>query len=290
MSGSAPQRWLVLEIPRPDDEVAAELIVEELVDYAGGVEERPGSLLLYLPDPTRPEAEIVAEVNALLSLRAEVAVSQVRWQLHEEWGEIWRRGFTPLRITPRLVVSPTWESPDLGPGEILLSLDPGMAFGTSQHPTTRGSLRLLDPLISPGERVADIGAGSGILSIAAALLGAKRVIAVEMDAWSCAAARENIQMNGVTDRVEVREERVGPDLIPGEPPFDGLVANIESGILLPLLPSFAEGVVPGGWLVLSGILQTEADGIVAAARSAGFGALAEDREEEWWTGSFRRNP
>jgi hypothetical protein len=114
------------------------------------------------------------------------------------------------------------------------------------------------------------------------------VIAVEMDSWSCTAARENLLLNGVTDRVEVREERVGTALIPGEPPFDGLLANIESGILLPLLPSFARGVRPGGWLVLSGILQSEADGILEAAHAVGFLPIAEDREEEWWTGSFRR--
>src|SRR5690606_29236824 len=137
-----------------------------------------------------------------------------------------------------------------------------MAFGTAEHPTTRGSLRLLDPLVEKGIRVADIGAGSGILSIAAALLGAGRVIAVEMDPWSCRAARENTVLNGVDDRVEIREERVGPELLPGEGPFDGIVANIESGILRPLLPSFARDLRESGWLVLSGILQTEADTVL----------------------------
>jgi ribosomal protein L11 methyltransferase len=290
MSASVPTRWLVLEIPRPVDEGWSERVIEELVDYAGGVEERPGLLLIYLPDPVRQEGVVIAEVDALLAAMdggVGPSVTAHRWQLHEEWGEVWRRGFTARRITPRLVVSPTWESPTLEPGEILLSLDPGMAFGTAQHPTTRGSLRLLDPLVSPGERIADIGAGSGILSIAAALLGARRVIAVEMDSWSCAAARENALLNHVADRVEVREDRVGQDLIPGEPPFDGLLANIESGILLPLLPSFAAGVRESGWIVLSGILQSEAEGIVRAAEAVGFVPIAEDREEEWWTGSFR---
>jgi len=291
MSGSVPVRWLVLEIPRPTDELWAERVIEELVDYAGGVEERPGLLLIYLPDPVREAEEVVAEVNAILAEideGAPLSVTAHRWQLHEEWGEVWRRGFTSRRVSRRLVVSPTWESPSLEPGEILLSLDPGMAFGTAQHPTTRGSLRLLDPLIRPGERIADIGAGSGILSIGAALLGARRVIAVEMDSWSCAAARENVLLNGVAEQVEVREDRVGPDLIPGELPFDGLLANIESGILLPLLPTFAAGVRESGWLVLSGILLSEAEGIVRAAEAVGFVPIEEDREEDWWTGSFRR--
>jgi ribosomal protein L11 methyltransferase len=169
----------------------------------------------------------------------------------------------------------------------VIVVDPGMAFGTAEHATTRGALRLLDPRVRPGDRVADVGTGSGILAIAAALLGAGDVLAVESDAWACAVALENVVRNEVADRVRVLGVEVGPELLPGEPPFDVLLANIESGTLRRLLPGLRGGVRTGGYAILGGVLLDEADGIVRAALEAGFSLDGEDREEGWWTGAFR---
>lgn len=117
--------------------------------------------------------------------------------------EIWRRGLAPRRVTPRIVVSPTWEVPTLTPHEHLVSLDPGLALGTAEHPTTRGALRLLDSRLRAGDRVADVGTGSGILAVAAARLGAGSVLALDVDPWPAAVARDNVERNGLSDRVRV---------------------------------------------------------------------------------------
>lgn len=312
--GGPPERWLVLRVERPSDPGAAELAVEALLELpVRGVEERDEHFLVYLPSPDGGDPSpagddpspagndpspagggsdrIVGRVAAVLEQVVGAPLDiEVRWQPHEEWEESWRRGLAPRRVTSRLVVSPSWMDPELRPGELLVVVDPGMAFGTAEHPTTRGSLRLLDRLVEPGDRIADVGAGSGILSIAAARLGASEVVALELDAWSCAAARENVELNGVTDRVRVHEKAVAPGFLPDEAPFDGVVANIESGILVPLLPGFHAGLRPGGWIVLSGILTGEAADVTGAATDAGFAPEAEEEEEGWWTAAFRSEP
>ena len=291
MSGrSAPDRWMVIEVARPEDDEILALVVEELLGFAGrGVEERTDSVLAYLPEPSATPDVILAEVAARIAsvTGGETPELTFRWQCHEDWEEIWKQGFASRRVTDRIVVAPIWENRAPGPGEVVLSLEPGMAFGTAEHPTTRGSLRLLDDRVEAGERIADIGAGSGILAIAAALLGADRVIAVEMDTWSCAAARENVERNGVQDRVEVREGAVEPEFLPGEPPFDGIIANIESGILERLLPGFRSGLRDGGWLIVSGVLESESLELAAFARECGFALEVVDREGGWWTAAFR---
>jgi ribosomal protein L11 methyltransferase len=285
--------WLVLEVERPAGEEAAAAAIEVLLALSGrGVEEREGVLIGYLPAPESSPLSLVEELRRALAEVLEGSVPSVRYRLqpHEAWEENWKQGFAPRRVTERIVVSPTWADPGLQPGELLLSLDPGMAFGTAQHATTRGSLRLLDSRVSGGERVADVGSGSGILAIAAALLGARRVIAFESDPWSCAAARENVERNRVAAVVEVREEAVGPTTLERFSPFDGIVANIESGILAPLLPSFRAALRPGAWLLLSGILGAEWDEMAMKSDRAGFSFEAVDREDEWVSAAFRARP
>jgi ribosomal protein L11 methyltransferase len=290
MTEERPDRWLVVSVARPDDPAVAEGVVSLLLEYAErGVEERESEFVIYLPPP--PEGAEAFESALRGGLRELLdgpeAGLEMRWQPHEEWAETWRRGLAPRRITSRIVVSPSWADPGIRPGEVLVTIDPGMAFGTAEHPTTRGSLRLLDTLVSPGDRIADIGAGSGILSIAAARLGAAEVVAVEMDAWSCEVARENAELNGVEGLIRVIDMAIGPEFLPGEPPFSGIVANIESGVLTGLLSGLAGGLSPGGWMILSGILGHEAAEIVEAARAHGLRVTSVDREGGWWTGAFR---
>ncbi len=293
-----PSRWLVLEVPRPEDPERSSLVVETLMDLAGhGVEERDDRLLAYLPGSDDPEQvpilldSLTRQLRSLLDPPVDAEDGEPlihhRWQSHEDWKESWREGLGPRRIGERLVVSPPWSEVELREGDILLTIDPGMAFGTAEHPTTRGCLRLLESQVSPGDRLADVGTGSGILAIAALRLGADHVVALEIDAWSCEAARANAEINGVSDGLEIREERAGLDLLPGEAPFDGIMANIESGVLLPRLPGLRRGLRDGGWLVLSGILRSEVPSIRSAAEEAELEFEAEDREEEWWSGVFR---
>jgi len=213
-----------------------------------------------------------------------------RWCAHEDWAETWKRGLEPRHLTERLVVTTTWQPVEEGPGRLVLVIDPGMAFGTAEHGTTRGCLRLLDGAVTPGDRLLDVGAGSGILGIAAARLGADEVLALEGDPLAVEALAENVALNGVSARVAWRLAWADVATLAELEPRDGVVANIEAGILRPLLPGFAAAVKPGGWLILSGILETEWDGMRTDAEAAGFRCSAVDADGEWRSGLFVRMP
>jgi ribosomal protein L11 methyltransferase len=177
-----------------------------------------------------------------------------------------------------------------------LRILPGVAFGNGEHPTTLRCLRVLARRVDYGDRVADVGSGSGILSVAAARLGAAVVLALELDPEGCRETRANAGRNGVGDVVRVVRHRVTAD-DPGpldgadertrnhDPdvpaPWDGIAANLESDLLVPLLPMLASLVRPGGWILASGVLEPERDRVASAARGV---RMAEAHEDDgWWT-------
>jgi ribosomal protein L11 methyltransferase len=286
-----PIRWLQLTVRLPEvgDPASRDLIPSLLVELGGsGVEEVGGDLVTYLPPPEDVEGFLAEARQFLLERSGSPTVELVwRWQPHEEWEVLWRRGLGPRRVTDRITVTPSWESPAPSPGEILLTLDPGMAFGTAEHATTRGCLRLMDHRVVDGARIVDVGAGSGILSIAAALLGAREVLALEMDPLACEVAVENISANGVAGTVRVVREVVGNEGAIRGHPYDGLVANLQSGLLIPLFSTFRESLSREGWLIVSGVLQEEREEVLAAGMEGGFSLEEEDREEGWWSGAFK---
>lgn len=278
-------------MPKPTDQAARELMIHELATLSGrGVEEGVETFAAYFATTARDVDDTLERIRTSLRPFAdgESVGLRHRWQEHTDWADVWRRGLTPRRITRTLVVSPTWMRPRLLTGDVLISIDPGIAFGTAEHATTRGCLRLLEGLVRDGDRVADVGAGSGILSVAAALFGARHVVAVDSDPWACAATRRNAVVNGVEDRIEVVEIAVSREFLSGHTSFDGLVSNIEAQALIPLLRGFACGVREGGWLILSGIQASEAEGVVGAAATAGFALTRHDIELDWWSGAFSR--
>ena len=181
--------------------------------------------------------------RAQAALRVATGLDQLavtwHWQDHQEWCVLWRQGLGPRRITDRLVVTPSWCEAEAPEGAVVVTIDPGMAFGTAEHETTRGALRLMDRALAPGERILDAGCGSAILAISAARLGAHHVLAVDIDPYACEAARDNAAMNGVTDSVEVEGASVTRVWLSGRGPFDGILANIQTEVLVPLLESFA---------------------------------------------------
>jgi ribosomal protein L11 methyltransferase len=284
------RRWLELGVRitgSPDHEG---LVAEALLELGGrAVEERDGWLYTHVEDPEDPEA-FEERARMLLAAGTGAADLQLRvaWRDHVDWSEAWKRGLEPRRITDRLVVTPSWHAFDAEPGDLVIVLDPGMAFGTAEHGTTRGCLRLLDRAVVPGTRIADIGAGSGILSIAAAALGAAQVVAVEGDPLAVEALEENVRRNGALDRVQWREQWADAGLLQTLGPLDGIVANIESGVLGPLLPGFAATLEDSGWLILSGILGEEWDEMEASAGACGFATVDVDRDGIWRSGWFLR--
>ncbi|MBW3534299.1 MAG: 50S ribosomal protein L11 methyltransferase [Gemmatimonadetes bacterium] len=285
---AVPGRWLVVSVAVPPDDDG--LVTEGLLLLGGrAVEEREGRAVTHLPEPPAGQVSVEA-LEARLRALTGLAGLDVRltWQEQEDWAETWKRGLAPRRITDRLVVTPSWCEPERRDGDLVVTVDPGMAFGTAEHGTTRGCLRLMDGTVASGERLLDVGAGSAILAVAAALLGASEVTAMEGDALAVPAALENVERNGVADRVSVEETWATAEDLPLRGPVDGLMANIESGVLRPLLGAFADTVRPGGWLVLGGILAGEWEGFAAEAAAAGWTQEAVDADGEWRSGRFRR--
>jgi ribosomal protein L11 methyltransferase len=285
---SAPERWLVLTARSPSRDLLP-VVAEGLLALGGtSVLEQGDSVTTFLTPHPNPDL-FAEQARALLaSALPDGTPLEVEWlwQDNEDWSATWRRGLEPRRVTERLVVKPTWCTWDAQPGEVVLDIDPQMAFGTGEHATTRGCLRLLDAALRPGDRVLDVGSGSAVLAIAAARLGAAEVVAVEYDPDANLNARENLARNGVADRVRILEAMADAELLRELGGFDLILANILSSVIRPLLPAFRETLraSAGGRLIVSGILRSEHEEVVRDALAAGFDLRAVDEEDEWWSG------
>jgi ribosomal protein L11 methyltransferase len=161
-------------------------------------------------------------------------------------------------------------------------IDPVMAFGTGEHPTTRGAMRLMQGLIRPGDVVADLGAGSAVLAIAAAKLGAARVAAVEIDHDAIGNAEENVRANSVSERVEVIEGDA-TTLLPLLAPVRVVIANIISSVIIPMLPLMKSSLSTGGQAILAGILTEERAAMISALEAGSWAVEREDTEDVWWS-------
>ncbi len=242
---------------------------------AEGVHEDGALLVTHLPS-TKDAAGFVAAVRETdPGLQAQVSpLADV------DWSSKWREQIRAHRLG-RLTVAPPWLAEGLDPATSVI-IEPEMAFGTGEHPTTRGVVRLMQGTVRPGDGVADLGAGSAILSIAAVKLGAARAFAIEHDHDSIANAEANVSRNGVAGRVAVLEGDAQV-LLPLVAPVRIILANIISSVLLELLPLMGEALAPDGEAVLSGILVEERSRMLDALREGGWRVLAEDTEEQWWT-------
>ncbi len=244
----------------------------------------PSTLRACLPAPVSAAARrLLRRRLAALPLRAPLGRLRYAPVTPRAWADEWKRFFHALRVG-RLLVRPSWEQGAAQPDDLVIELDPGAAFGTGQHETTRLCLAALDAHLRPGAHVLDVGTGSGILAIAAARLGAAAVRALDVDVEAVAVARENVACNGVAGVVTVAAGSLGaawpwPDFSAAS--ADVVVANISSAAVVALLPACAEALRPGGVWIGSGYLEAAAPGVEAAARAAGLRPLATTGEGEW---------
>jgi ribosomal protein L11 methyltransferase len=195
----------------------------------------------------------------------------------EDWATAWKNYFKPVRVGQHLVIKPSWEHLVPLPDDIVLEIDPGMAFGTGTHATTTLCLAILEEIIRPGIKVFDLGTGSGILAIAAAKLGAE-VAAVDLDAVAVQVAKENIQLNKVADRVRVLKGDLGT-VLSGQ--ADLVIANIIADIIIVLLEDLPRLLHQQGEFLASGIIESRASEVEAAMRAKGL-KIVERREDSGW--------
>jgi ribosomal protein L11 methyltransferase len=262
----------------------------DLVDEGLGARvdpERPAVVRGYVPARHAAAAEAaVAEVSeALGHLQAfglrPIGELRTRMVHESDWAEAWKAFFPVLRVGRRLVIRPTWRRYAARPEDVVLALDPGMAFGTGLHPTTRLCLATLERLADEGRlaetRVLDVGCGSGILAIAALRLGAGSALGVDTDPMAIESTIANARRNRLVRRLRAREG--SPPT--GEAPFDVVLANLIAGVLVTLGPSLREELRPGGTLVASGIFVDREADVRDAFESAGLTVVDRSVDGDW---------
>ncbi len=258
----AEPRYPYVHVTVPPED--SELVSADLFELgAQGVEERDASTMLrgegedgvtlIASFGTDEEAEGAREA---LADRYEARIEHV---VGDRWADEWKRFFKPIHVG-RLWVRPSWEPVEPLPGEVVLTLDPGRAFGSGLHETTQLVMREVERGIRGGEAILDVGCGSGILGIAGLLLGAARVTALDVDPVAVEVTLENARANGVEARVSASTRPIGDE----RERYPWVLANIEARVLVPLATAIAAAVAPGGTLVLSGILVGQEDEVRAA--------------------------
>ena len=209
----------------------------------------------------------------------------------EDWMNSWKSHFKILRIGQHLVIKPTWlelES-DTGPEDIVIELDPGIAFGTGYHPTTATCLEAMERHITPNMTVLDLGSGSGILTIAAIKLGAEQVIALDIDGQAVSAARRNFRRLGINKQVKLGQGSV-PHPTARPESIDLAVANISARGVVDRCPFISTALKPGAWFIASGLLSTQKQEVAVALEPLGFSLINEWPQEDWVTLLYKAPP
>ena len=267
--------WLAVRVAGASA-ATRDAISAALIDAgAACVQEDRDDLLTFLPDDARLDG-----VRGVVATDAS-AVLEVR---EAEAGEVEREWLPTIGVSRagRIVVAPPWLAPAPAENEVVIVIDPATAFGTGEHPSTRGVLRLMQGVLRPGDRVADLGAGSAVLAIAAARLGASRVAAIELDPEAIGNAENNVRANGVGDRVVVIEGDA-ETILPHVATVRVILANIISSVLIALLPAMTSALSADGVAIFAGILVDEREAFVRALDREGWSVEQEDVEDLWWS-------
>lgn len=284
--------WTRLSVQCPVDAVEAVVgIMLDVTDAGPAVEEAGGSqrVSVYLPQGADLAGICTQLVAALQRVPEELsggplAVEQLLVR-EEDWAHAWKEFYHPMRLGRRLVIKPTWEPwpPADDPSaaredDLVIELDPQMAFGTGSHPSTQLCLVAVEDLVLPGHRVLDVGCGSGILSLAAAALGALQVVAVDVDPVAVQTSRNNIGASPFAPRIDVRAGSL--EAVPEES-FDVIVANINVPVICQIAADVFARLKTGGYLIAAGIVETYLPAPVRAVEAAGF-VIPDIRRQEGW--------
>jgi ribosomal protein L11 methyltransferase len=232
--------------------------------------EKPGVTGYFADTPTaadqcRTLETKLARLEQALGMSTQISYSRIDEQ---DWAEAWKEYFWPEKITDRIVVKPTWRDYTAKPGEIVIEIDPGMAFGTGTHPSTSLCIRMIESYLQPGESFLDVGIGSGILSIAAAKLGAGEIIGVDNDDVAVSVAKKNLLINQIDKRSFTL---FCGDLVDQvTQTVDILAANILAEVILLLLPDVSAVLKPGGLFIGSGIISEKKDAVLSCLKENGF--------------------
>lgn len=300
--GAAKDKWVKIDISTPVElfdaivnfvmEIGAQGVSEEFAEPSDAGDFPAASSLssfqAHLPVDVRLEGRISSLKNYTACL-AEIfpQLSPIRFTLEPleeaDWTEGWKKYFKPLRVTKNIIIKPTWERYTPVGHDVVIEVDPGMAFGTGQHPSTRMCLEAMEDLIlkervDAAWRVLDVGTGTGILGIAAAKLGASCVMCVEIDKQAADIALENVQINAVEDRVKI----VKGDVAAIHDTFNLIVANLTAQGLIRLRPQFLKLLERGGFLVISGIIDVNREDIEAHFLAEPLAIHRTISEKEWY--------
>jgi len=276
--------WHELSINVPFEYVEPVSYLFERYGYGLSVETRPGEhavLRSYLPSLSRQRLAHIEVGIKLASSVADLGELEIRpLDDNEDWRDNWKQHFTLLRVGQNLVIKPSWIDYEAQSGDVLVELDPGLAFGTGYHPTTYSCLEALEEMVRPGCNVLDVGTGSGILTIAAAKLGAGQITAVDIDGHAVRAAQRNFRRTGIADRVSAQSGSI-PNAATRGRRYDIAVANISARGIRLVSPAIPELLADGGVFIASGIIVDQHDEAVSAINDAGL-VINETRQKEDW--------
>ena len=251
---------------------------------------RPFRIRTFIPSETF-DATVLEAIRTgiwhLGQLRATGELT-VETRKEEDWANAWKAHYLPVRVGDRVVVRPPWQEYRPAGDDVVVLLDPGMAFGTGTHPTTQIALRLFERLPIAGKTIFDVGSGSGIIAIAAAKLGASHVDGVDIDPVSVRQANANILLNDAGELVSIWKS----DMAPGQQPeqrYDIVVANIIARVLVELAEQIVSAVAPDGWLVLSGIIDSKEANVIEQYQASGFEMTDRLQIEDWIGQIWRRS-
>ena len=290
--GKAGQMWRELQLNSSSEtEDALSNYLFEL--GCVGIRQEGATLIAYFPQEL-PRREIDESIQTysqeLRRLGFSLPVAPPRWRRIDarDWNAEWKKYFKPVAVSERFMVKPTWEAWPAAPNKFIIEIDPKQAFGTGTHATTQMLLRLLEQQDVKGKTVLDVGCGTAILAIASAHLGAVDMVAFDIDPVAMIAARENVQLNGMSASIQLFAGTCHA-LSKNKATFDRVLANLTKNVILQHLPEFADLLSGGGKLMLSGLLTEEIESLRDSLASFSFVIEKQLHQDEWTALQLRKD-